>query len=105
MPEDTIPDFSEIGRGRGRKSKKTDIPTTSYNRKVLTYSQLLGEVFEKVTGKGIHELFTASLLNEIGKVKGTGEEVKKFLVKNNNLTKEFPKPTDKDEANQYIKGM
>lgn len=96
-----IPDFSEIGGVKSTKAK-SGIPTESYNRKVLTYSELLGETVEKLTGKNIGEVFTATLLNTIGE---TNVEVRKFLVKNQNLTREFSKPTTIKDANKKIVGL
>ena len=94
-------DFSSIGKSTTTRNK-SGIPTSAYNRKVLTYSELLGEVAEKVAGINIPELFNATLLNAIGE---KNKEVKEFLVKNNNLTKEFSKPESKEVANKNLLGL
>ena len=98
--EEEMPDFSSIGKTSHRNS--SGITTQSYNRKVLTYSELLGEVCEVVSGREVNEIVTAHLLNTIG---DHNKKAKAFLVKNKNFTREFGKPNSITEANQNIAGI
>jgi len=88
-------------RGRSRKGK---IPTTAYNRKVLTYSQFLGDCFEATTGKDFSDFVVGKVLNEIGK---ENNALKEWLVspQGNFLIKELPKVTEKTEAETALREL
>ena len=94
--------FSSLFIGKTRKNKENKIPVDSYNRKVHTYSSVLGEVYEKLTGNNPGEKFNALLLNAIG---DKNKEVKDWFIKNNQLTKELSKPVELEEAKKNIKGL
>lgn len=91
-------DFSSIGKSNN-KAKKSGIPTDAYNRKTLTTSHLLVEIAERVSGIEFGSFVIGQLLNTIG---NKDEKLKEFLVQNQNLTKEFSKPTTVKDANQNI---
>lgn len=95
------PDFSNLGRTQNARSK-SGIPTASYNRKVLTYSEILGEIYEKATGKPAGEVFVNTLVNEIS---ATNKDLGNWIKKNQNLTREFTKPTSSEVAKKNIDGL